>query len=444
MLNEANNKILLNKVRHHSKRPRLVAFLEGWSMFIRNISMWNKKVSYLLLVFGIIVWLTTSFVSLSKCWSAQNDVQEINLSKQELKTLPCVWINGRTLLPTPPEPLNRLKIAMNLSPSKSIFQALQPNSFDPFYIDRIVSKDVLMNTMFPYPNKNAIPSYLQNNRIVDQFSEEEFLYSTTKAEANADETFSSYFRVNPYKKQSKFIYSLKEENSPKNPTYAGYLADTNQYCFVTGNRLLLFNPDNSEIVNEAYFPNLTSIFCSDNRNLFLYVDTDQQLKAYSIQKHAVIWQNANVKEDWYSQYPFYFKAVSYNGQFVLVTNSYEQKFISLTDGTKLTNFTFDLNQYEFPSPFQEVNHALWLQYYEKNEYAGYDYQLKFEKITYIKEKGFSVNLYQLDNSARDSQTGEYIDKLTPLCYSYIPNHNKVLIVFKNLEDQETQAIFELP
>lgn len=406
--------------------------------------MWYKKISYFLLFFVVIVWLTTFVISLSKCWSAQNSVQDINLSKQSIKILPCVWINGKTLLPIPPEPLNRLKNAMNLSPSKSNFLVLQPTAFDPFYIDRIISGDVLMNTLFPYKEEEFAPKELFANQMLDQFSEDEFLYFTNKSGSIPEEIFGSYFRVNPYQKKSQFIFALKEGNYPKNPTYGGYFTSIKQYCFVTGNRLLLYDPLTNEVTNEAYFPDLTSLFGSDSRDLFLYVDTDQKLKAYSILKHKMVWQTANVKDDWYSQYSFYVKAVSYNDQFVLLTNNYEQKFISLKDGSKLTNFTFDLNQYVFPAPFQEINHALWLQCYRKQEYADHIGGLMFEKITYSKEKGCRVDLFGIDNTARDSQSGEYVDNLIPVCYSYLPHHNKVLIVFNNPEGHEIQAIFELP
>jgi hypothetical protein len=413
-------------------------------MFIRNINMWNKKVSYLLLVFGIIVWLTTSFVYLSKCWSAQNDVQEINLSKQELKTLPCVWINGRTLLSTPPEPLNRLKIAMNLSPSKSIFQALQPNSFDPFYIDRIVSKDVLMNTMFPYKEEKSAPLHLFDNQIVDQFSEDEFLYYTRKAGASKEETYRSYFRVRPYQKQSKLIYSESDTENSKSKTYAGYLSNTNQYCFVSGERLLLYDPGKSKVMNEAYFPKLSSFFNTDGRSLFLFVDEEEKMNAYSIQKHALIWQNATIKKDWYTQYNFLIRPVSFSDQWILATDFSKQKFFSPKSGDLLASFDLKFVYTDFPESYQEVNNALWFQYYKKYENAEHIFDLKFEKIIYSKEKGISITLYQLDNPVFDPVEQIRLEELAPVSYSYLPNHNKVLIVFKDLLDQETQAIFELP
>jgi len=403
--------------------------------------MGYKKIRLQLFVFGVVIWLATSFISLPICFSTANPIQEINLSEQKPQILPCVWMNGKTLAPVPPEPLNRLKIAMNMTPPKSTFQALQPKAFDPFYLDRIVPKDILMNTIFPYKEEKLAPKELFENQMIDQFSEDEFLYITNISGTSPEETFGTYYRVNPYQRKSQFVYAIKDKSYPKNPTYAGYLSSTNQYCFVSGNWLLLYDPKIGDVTNEAYFPNLTSIFGSDKRDLFLYVDTDQKLNAYSILKHKIIWQNTNVKDDWYSQYPFYFKAVSYADQFVLLTNHYEQKFISLKDGSKLTNFTFDLNQYAYPAPFQEINHALWLQYYRTQEYAEHIGGLMFEKITYTKEKGFRVDLFQLDNSARDSQSGEY---LIPVCYSYLPRHNKVLIVFNDLAGNETQAIFELP
>lgn len=406
--------------------------------------MRNKKVRIYVFVFGLMILLTVPFISLSICLSTANPVLEINLSKQNSKTLNCVWMNGKTLSPVPPEPLNRLKISMNLITPKSTFQSLQPQAFDPFYLDRIISKDVLMNTMIPYKEEKFAPRELFDYQVLDQFSEEEFLYFTNKLGNNPEEKFGAYFRVNPYQKKSQLIYALKDGSYPKYPSYGGYFSSSNQYCFVSGNRLFLFNPHNGEVTNEAYFPNLTSLYGTDSRDLFLFVDKEQKLNAYSILKHKIIWQNAKVKDDWWSQYPFYIKAVSYADQFVLLTNHFEQKFISLKDGSMLTNFTFDLNQYGYPAPFQEINHALWLQYYRTEEYAEHISGLMFEKITYSKEKGFRVDLFGIDYTVRDSQSGEYVNNLIPVCYSYLPHHNKVLIVFNDQEGHETQAIFELP
>lgn len=394
-------------------------------------------------VFGLIVWIAISFICLPTVLSVSSPVLGIDLSKEGFKTLPCVWINGKTLMPNPPEPLNQLKIMMNIPRQKSTFQLQQPNAFDPFYIDRIISKDTLMNTMFPYKEDKSAPVALTNNKIIDQFSNEEFLYYTNQAGTNSDETYGSYFRVNPYELESKLIWTMRENNSPKNPTYAGYLSATSQYCFISGKRLLLYNPDNGKVTNEAYFPNLTSFYNSDLYDLFIFEDTEQRLNAYSIQKHAIIWQNPNLLKDSYRNIGL-LQPVSFSRKWILAADYNRQRFVSLLDGNLLADFDLHLENSDFTSSYQEINNALWLQYYKKQEYYEHITEIRFEKISYSLEKGISISLYKLDNLIVDPINKVKLDDLISVCYSYLPRQNKVLIVFKNLDGLETQAIFELP
>lgn len=406
--------------------------------------MGYKKIRLQLFVFGVVIWLVTSFINLSICFSTANPIQEINLSEQKPQILPCVWMNGKTLAPVPPEPLNRLKIAMNMTPPKSTFQALQPKAFDPFYLDRIVPKDILMNTIFPYKEEKLAPKELFKNQMIDQFSEYEFLYITNKAGTSPEETFGTYYRVNPYQRKSQFVYAIKDKSYPKNPTYAGYLSSTNQYCFVSGNRLLLYDPGTCKITNGDYFPNLTSFFKTDGRSLFIFVDSDDNLNAYSVQKHAVIWQNKMIKQDWYTQYIFLIRPVFFTDQWVLATDFSKQRFFSPKSGDLLASFDLNFEYMSIPLSFHEIGNSLWFQYYKKMDYSEHIYDLKFEKITYSKEKGISATLYILDNPVVDLLEKVRLDELILIGYSYLPRHNKVLIVFNDLAGNETQAIFELP
>lgn len=361
-------------------------------------------------------------------------IQKIDLSGQKMKVLPCLWLNGKTIINSPPEPINRLRFLLKLQSSASVSEDM-PKDFDPDYLNRILPEESLINSLLAYrPMDNLLP--LNHSTLIDQFSEQEFLYAEVR-NISENRQYRLYFRFNPYRKTSTFLFSVPA-NQDSSADYAGNLSETNQYCFVRDNQLFLFNPQNKRLTTENHFPDMTSFFRTDRQSLFLYVDKEKVLNVYSIRDHKVIWQNnlifegSSLQND-QNKYTIHLTSVSGSSDWVLLSvQDRDQIVLSLTDGKILGRFTFSDPKTLLIKPFFIINGSVWIQFYLQDDNPKQT-TVFLEKIAFSKDKGCNATLFQLDIP----------QDFYPVYYSFVPIYSKLAILFQN-ESDEVKAVFGLP
>lgn len=369
---------------------------------------------------------------------------KIELSTLKKQVLPCIWINGKTLVSYPSAPSCFSKNPFKHSVVTPGFWKTYPSSFDPFYIQRMLPTDILMNTLIPYHAPWNSWVEINSYQILDQFSQDDFLYYIHQS-LNKEESYGLYFRVQPYQKKSKLLFSIPLIASESRLSYAGYLSETKQYCFVTENHLMLYSPDTHQMVIEQYFSSLSKALKTDNKNLFLYIDHDKILNAYSIKHHKVIWQNKTLLADksYDEIMDIEMKMITtLPSSFYISVDRRSISLLSLLDGKELAIIT---NSELFASePLREIYGALWMPLYQTNTKGQID-RLCFEKITFAKENQISVDFYELDFPITSVvKKTDSIALPDPDFLVFIPAYHKVLIIAKDDQGHEHQAVYDLP
>jgi len=394
---------------------------------------WRMVISVCLMLF-----LTTTHSQ-----SVQVLPKNIELSTLEKKILPCIWIDGKTLISYPPSPSLFSKISSQLSTFLPGIQKTYPASFDPFYIQRMLPTDILMNTLIPYRNLDYSQDDLYSYQILDQFSEDDFLYYIHQT-LNKEESLGLYFRVQPYQKKSKLLFSLPLVGSESRLSYVGYLSETKQYCFITENHLVLYDTDKHQMVIEQYFPSLSKALKTDNQSLFLFIDTNKTLNAYSIKHHKVMWQNKTLLADHsFDQFNTEMITISTLPSSCYISY-YKRSFllVSLLDGKEIASIN---NPDIIPAKsVREVNGALWIPFYLINTNGDIN-RLYFEKITCTKDNQISVDFYELDFPITSVlKKTDSLGMPKPVFLVFIPAYHKILIIAKDDQDHEHQAVYDLP
>ena len=433
-----------------NQRGSIIAFLDSWCSYIGIKDMMKRKLSHLIYV---------SIMSILLCLlcipgrSAQTIPQEIKLSEQSTKTLSCLWINGRSLLTNPPIPISAAEpkpgfFYLLSYPNSNTATLHHPYEVDYHYLSRLLPAGSLENTLTPYRSTILSPSGKKGCFPLDQLSNEVFLYYQNK-EIDPENPYGLYYLVNPYRNSSQLVFSIPHKETSPVVKYGGYLNNPPRFCFFSEHRLFLLDPSTKEIKMEATFPQTISYVTTDLHSLFLFIDSNLVLNAYSTREHHIIWQNSEVmkKQGSYStqgQQNISIKAVSTNDQWFLVSLPGNRFFIlSSTNGKNLASFSIPIEKIEIINPFREWFGSIWIQYVEK-EKENTIQKVRFIRVSQNREKQFDMTRFELDDPYIDPIQQTRLHEANPTYFAYIPLYHQLFILYRDKNDQEIQTVFGLP
>jgi len=373
--------------------------------------------------------------------SGQAIPEHITVSESDIFNLPCIWSDGETKAIYPPEPLNRLRYKMRI-PAKLNFTKGNPSEVDFFYPKRLLNNVVLMNTLTSYSKKYSFPEISNEYTILQQYADEDFLVMfNQKGEDQEGHTTLSYlfFLANPYQSQSRFLFATQEKGAGKH--FIGSFSKTPQHGFIINNQLYLYTNETLPMTLEAHFPNAIRFLSTDNEDLLFFLSSGRTitLKAYSLSRHKVVWENPNLIDNQDQIDSARITRFSHNPDLILVSFTHYLILLSTKTGEAIKSFTLPSEFDNAEVHFREMNGNVWIQYYITNQEGIYQnlYQIK---LSPNKDLSFPIQLFQIEETALiETKKG-----FAPVYYAYIPAYQKLLIVYKNQDKLESQAVFQLP